>query len=76
MESVMIIAKEGKLCDALSTAIFVMGKEKATDYWKQNPGFEMILITENGEIYITEELENSFSLDDSHSEMKVSVISR
>lgn len=76
LESVMIIAKEGKLCDALSTAIFVMGKEKATDYWKQNPGFEMILITENGEIYITEELENSFSLDDSHSEMKVSVISR
>lgn len=76
LESVTIIAEEGKLCDALSTAVFVMGKEKAVDYWKQNPGFEMILITENGEVFITEALENSFSLSSGYRDWKVGVISR
>ncbi len=74
LASVAIIAKEGKLCDALSTSLFIMGLDKAIDYWRQNSGFEMILITESGEIHLTEGIEDIFVLDSYHSNMKVHVI--
>lgn len=41
LASVSIMAKEGKLCDALSTAIYVMGLNGATEYWQENGNFEM-----------------------------------
>lgn len=44
-----VIAEEGRLCDALSTSLFVMGLDRATGYWKQCQDFDMILITEDGE---------------------------
>lgn len=72
--SAAVIAKEGKLCDALSTSLFVMGLDKAADYWRGNKNFDMILITEDGEIYITEGIKDSFSLDSYHNTMKVHVI--
>lgn len=60
LASVTIISQDGKLCDALSTALFVMGKDGAIDYWRQNPGFEMILIGSEREIYITEGIADTF----------------
>lgn len=60
--SVTVISEEGKLCDALSTALFVMGKEKAVEYWKLHHNFEMILVTENKEIYITDGIKGKFNL--------------
>ena len=32
--SVTVVGKEGRLCDALSTSLFVMGLDKATELWK------------------------------------------
>ena len=58
--SATIVGKEGKLCDALSTAVFVMGLARAEKYWKSAGDFEMILVTENNEIYLTEGLEETF----------------
>ena len=72
--SVTVIGKEGRLCDALSTAFFVMGLEKAADDWRKNGGFELILITEAGELYLTEGVLDSFVLDSYHSNMKIHVI--
>lgn len=40
LSAVSIIAKEGKLCDALSTAMYVMGLDEATEYWKENGDFK------------------------------------
>lgn len=60
--SVTIVGKEGRLCDALSTAMFVKGLAGATDYWRAHDGFDMILVTKNNEIYVTEKLEENFSL--------------
>jgi len=74
--SVLIVAKEGKLCDALSTAIFVMGLEDAENYWKEKGGFEMLLVTEENEIYLTEGIENDFTLNEEYLNMKVYVIER
>lgn len=71
---VTIIGKEGKLCDALSTALFVMGTEDAISYWKQYGDFEMILLTDKDEIYITEGLENRFTLQKEYNYYPVTVI--
>lgn len=59
--SVTIIAEEGKLCDVLSTALFVMGREKAECFWRENGGFDMILIAKSGEIFVTEGISGNFS---------------
>ena len=42
--SVTVVSSDGTLADALSTALFVMGRDKAQDYWRQHSGeFDMIL---------------------------------
>lgn len=74
--SVTIVGKEGRLCDALSTAMFVMGKNDAEAYWKSHEGFEMILITEDNEIYLTEGLERGFQLNEASQGIPVKLIIR
>lgn len=74
LASVSIIAKEGRLCDALSTAIYVMGLDEACEYWKNNGGFEMLLVTDENEIYLTEGIENDFSLNENFSDIEIHVI--
>ncbi|MDO4326002.1 MAG: FAD:protein FMN transferase [bacterium] len=74
LASATVIADEGRLCDALSTSLYVMGMEHAIEYWQQHQNFEMILITENGEIYLTDGVADSFVLDSYHSNMTVHVI--
>lgn len=55
--SVTVTGKNGLYCDALSTALFVMGRENAVEYWKNNSqDFDMILIENNGKIYVTENI--------------------
>ena len=51
--SATVIADDGALCDALSTALFVMGAEKAERFWRNHPDFDMALITDDGEILLT-----------------------
>lgn len=55
----------GAVCDALSTALFVMGREDAVGFWRGHRnewGFELILVEEDGAVTITAGLENSFAL--------------
>lgn len=64
--SVTIVSSDGTLADGLSTALFVMGKEDAIAYWKQHKEeFDIVLVEENGEIYVTEGLEDQFSSEES-----------
>ena len=74
LASVSVIAGQGKLCDALSTSLFVMGLEGAEDYWRQHRDFDMILVTEDGNIYVTEGMKDRFSLQSQYSDMAVNVI--
>lgn len=64
LASVTVIAESGVLADALSTAIFVMGLEKGITYWETYGGFDMLLLTNNHEIVLTEGIADRFTLDD------------
>ena len=72
--SVSIIAEEGKVADALSTSMFVKGLEGAEEYWKEHQDFEMIAVTEDGDIYVTEGIEDQFTLGDSFGNMELHII--
>lgn len=62
LASVTIVADSGLQGDGLSTALFVMGREKAEDFWRTHPDFDFILLCEDGTAVITEGLKNCFSL--------------
>lgn len=62
LASVTVVADRGAQGDGLSTALFVMGRERAEAYWREHPGFDFILLGEDGTAAITEGLEDSFSL--------------
>lgn len=68
------IGEDAKFCDGLSTALFVMGLENASDYWQKHQDFDMILIMENGEIHLTEGIKNNFSLSEESKTTKKNVI--
>jgi thiamine biosynthesis lipoprotein len=62
--SVTIVSPDGTLADGLSTSLFVMGKEKAVDYWRSHSDmFEMILLDDDGSLYVSEGLYASFTSD-------------
>ncbi len=75
LQAVTIIGEEGKLCDALSTALFVMGEDGAVEYWRANGGFDMLLVTEDGEIILTEGIAGQFTLNENRTE-QIRVIER
>ncbi len=58
--SVTIIGESGLKCDALSTAFFVMGRDRAEEFWRSDEDFEMILVESDGNIVITDGIQGSF----------------
>ena len=60
--SATAVGPEGTYCDALSTSLFIMGPDKAVQFWKDHQDFEMILVTDNGEVLLSSGLEDSFVL--------------
>lgn len=62
LKSVTIICPDGTTADALSTAMFVLGEKRALDYWRDNGGFEMIMINEDNNVICTSGLIEVFTL--------------
>jgi len=60
--SVSIVSPDGVQGDSLSTALFVMGKDKAIAYWQAHKDFACILVTKTGEVFASAELKNTFTL--------------
>ena len=69
--SATAVGSEGRLCDALSTSLFVMGEERAKEYWRSRGDFEMILVTDDDRVLITEGLEDSYTSGGLFSETEV-----
>ena len=69
-----VVAPEGKRCDALSTALFVMGLEDALDYWRTAGGFDLILVTEDRQIYVTPGLTDAFTLRENAGDFVVEAV--
>ena len=79
LRSVTVVggAGSGVLCDAYSTALFVMGPEKAEKFWRENADdFDMILIGENGGVTVTEGLADSFTLAGNYKDAPLTVLRR
>ena len=59
--SATVISPDGTLADALSTALFVMGKESAITFWQKHAGeFDFILLDDEGMLWVSEGLEDIF----------------
>ena len=62
--SVTVVSGSGILADALTTALYVMGLEEAEALWRENrESFDMILMTEDKEVYVTAGIAEAFSSD-------------
>lgn len=102
--SVTIIGKDGLMCDALSTALFVKGRDGAIDYYrkysaarpdssgadsdieanngtanaadaaKEESSFDMILVTTEGDVYITPGVAERFSLSSEYHDLSLHVL--
>ncbi len=71
LTSVTIIGKNGTVADGLSTSLFIMGKEKAVEFWRSGAeDFEMILVEEDGTVSATAGLSDRLT-----SEYEIEIIS-
>lgn len=59
--SVTVVGPEGLVCDALSTALFVMGEARAAAFWRAHPEIGLLLLTEDGRLLLTPELAKRFT---------------
>jgi thiamine biosynthesis lipoprotein len=66
IRSVTILCNDGSAADALSTALFVMGLDKATDYYRAHPDFDFIILTDDHSVYLTEGVYDEFTLCDGY----------
>lgn len=64
LKSVTIISSDGTLADGLSTSLFIMGIDKAKEYWRANSDkFDAILLTNDNKQYVTEGIYSDYSTD-------------
>lgn len=74
--SATIIGDSGLMCDALSTALFVMGPDRAAQFWRENGGFEYLLVLEDGSLVISGGLTDCFSLTEEWADASVQVVQK
>lgn len=72
--SVTVISESGTLADGLSTACYVLGLDNSIELWKKYgsgaafggydvPAFDLVLMTDDGSVYATEGIAESFKSD-------------
>ncbi|MGN0193615.1 MAG: FAD:protein FMN transferase [Pseudoramibacter sp.] len=73
LKSVTIVCKDGTTADALSTAMFVLGRKQAAAYWRKHAGtFQMIMMDSKKQIWVTSGLKGQVQSD----RYKIRIISR
>lgn len=60
--SVTIISEDGTYADGMSTALFVLGRDKTISYWRSHrEKFDFVLMDESGMMYVSEGIEKDFT---------------
>ena len=76
LASVTVVGEEGVLCDGLSTALYVLGPEEAVRLWRENTGFDLVLVTDGGEVILTEGIEGRFTPMGAYTDKEIKVMRR
>lgn len=64
LSSVSIVTSDGMLGDGLSTALYIMGLDRASEYWRSHSEeFDAILVDNDGKVYATAGLEGKVTSD-------------
>ena len=61
LSSVTIVSADGLLADGLSTALYVLGLDRAEALWRDRSDFEAVLVAKDGASYVTAGLAEAFS---------------
>ncbi len=77
LKEVVIVSDNSLDGDILSTALFLMGKDQAIEFFKNNTNdIDVILVTKDNKIYISENINDKFKLnDDFKDQYQIEVIS-
>lgn len=64
--SVTVVSESGLRADALSTALFVMGVDKAMDFYRESRDFDCVILTADRRAYVSKGVADSFRTADGH----------
>ncbi len=66
IKSVSIICDDGTLADCLSTALFVMGSQKAIEFSNMHDNFGAVILMNDDTVFVSENMKNIVTLEDKY----------
>ena len=65
------LSESGVTADAFATACLIMGSKDAAEFYKSNDGFEIIMVSVDGQVQASKGIVDSIVFSDSDFEVKV-----
>ena len=74
--SATIVSESGTRCDALSTALFILGRDGAETYWRTHGDFEYLLVLDDGSLVLSQGIADRFSAADDWADHDLTVVTK